>query len=30
MEAYKTVIDADTSIVLSTDAELLKFFRAKD
>jgi membrane protease subunit HflC len=30
MEAYRTVIDEDTTLVLSTDAEILKFFRRKE
>jgi membrane protease subunit HflC len=30
MEAYKSFIDKDTSVVLSTDAQLLKLFRSKE
>jgi membrane protease subunit HflC len=30
MEAYKSVVDADTTVVLSTNAEILRFFRSKD
>ncbi len=30
MEAYRSFVDQDTSVVLSTDAQLLKLFRSKE